>query len=261
MKAMVMAAGNGSGLRPLTDAIPKALASVSGVTLLEIIVGRLRAAGVDEVVINVHHHAAKLEEFVGRKRDFGLSVKLSPEPELLDTGGGLKAARRHLEGGAFFLHNVDIVSDIDLPALMSFHLRTGGLATLAVRDAPAERVLLADEEGMLCGHHDFRSGLRRLPRRPSGCLREFAFCGIQALSPDIFQAIDEEGRFSIIDAYLNLAGKGCELRVWDAGDCFWRDLGRVESLASLLEDAGKGVLPCGILELAGSGVRPPAGRA
>ncbi|OGD28983.1 MAG: hypothetical protein A2Y56_05060 [Candidatus Aminicenantes bacterium RBG_13_63_10] len=254
MKAMILAAGNGTSLRPLTDKIPKALVEVNGLTALELVVERLKAADVGEVVINVHHHAGQVEGFVLRKRGFGLQVKWSRERSLLDTGGALKAARRFFEDGEpFFVHNIDILSDIDLAAMMAAHGRTGALATLAVQERLAERTLLVDEEGVMCGHVDHRSGLRRLARRPSGRPREFAFCGIHVLSPGIFEAIEEDGRFSIIDAYLKLAGKGCIVRVFKADGRFWRDIGRIEALQSLLDEISRGALPPGLWRAPGAG--------
>lgn len=238
---MIFAAGNGSGLRPLTDRIPKALVDIRGVTVLEAVVGRLKAAGVRDIVINVHHHARLMEKHIADRGNFGLNITLSREPSLLDTGGGLKAARPFLrDGGDFFVHNVDIVSDIDLRALMEAHKRSGALATLAVQDGFSERALLADDDGNLCGHIDHRSGLRRLARRGRGRLRECAFCGIHALSPGVFEAVEEAGRFSIITAYLSLVEKGFAVRVFSAAGAFWRDIGKREALQSLRADLARG---------------------
>lgn len=252
MRAMILAAGNGSGLRPLTDRIPKALVNIGSVTVLEAVVERLKAAGVRAVVINVHHHALRLEQYAAGEGNFGIHVELSRENALLDTGGGLKAARSFFRNGEdFFVHNVDVVSDIDLRALMDAHRRSGALATLAVQNRDSKRSLLADEEGNLCGHIDHGSGLRRIARRGTGRLGERAFCGIHALSPAVFEAIEEEGRFSIIDAYLGLAEKGFAVRVFDAGEAFWRDIGSRESLRSLRADLARGALPRDVRAAAG----------
>ena len=145
MKAMVLAAGLGTRLRPLTDERPKALVEINGRTLLEIALARLREFGVREVIVNVHHFADMVVEYLAAKQNFGMRIEVSREDVLLDTGGGLKkAAWFFLEDGSeesFLLHNVDVVSDIDLGRMLDFHRSQQALATLAVQERPSSRQL------------------------------------------------------------------------------------------------------------------------
>src|SRR5499427_7278020 len=157
MKAMILAAGLGTRLRPLTDNKPKALVELGGRTLLEITLARLRSFGVSEVIVNVHHFADFVEEYLRAKANFGMRIEVSREAVLLDTGGGLKkAAWFFLEGsqpseGPFLLHNVDVISTIDLGRMVQFHTENGALATLAVQKRETSRCLLFDEGLQLCG--------------------------------------------------------------------------------------------------------------
>src|SRR5215469_2740989 len=157
MKAMVLAAGLGTRLRPLTDTRPKALVEIAGRTLLEITLTRLRSFGVSEVIVNVHHFADKVIDYLGGKQNFGMRIEISREDELLDTGGGLKKAGWFfLEDGRdepFLLHNVDVLSNVDLGEMLQFHTDHHALATLAVQERRSLRYLLFDEHGELCGRY------------------------------------------------------------------------------------------------------------
>ena len=151
MKAMILAAGLGTRLRPLTDNRPKALVEVAGRTMLEITLSRLRAFDVREVIINVHHFADMIIEYLKANDNFGMHIEVSREEALLDTGGGLKkAAHFFLEDSdgsdrPFILHNVDVISTIDLRRMVQFHTENKALATLAVQDRETSRYLLFDE--------------------------------------------------------------------------------------------------------------------
>ena len=155
MKAMVLAAGLGTRLGPLTDDRPKALVEINGRTLLEITLTRLRAFSVSQVIVNVHHFADMILEYLAEKQNFGIRIEISQENELLDTGGGLrKAAWFFLEDcrdEPFLLHNVDVLSNIDLAQMVRFHDEHHALATLAVQDRPSSRYLLFDQQELLCG--------------------------------------------------------------------------------------------------------------
>jgi mannose-1-phosphate guanylyltransferase len=245
MKAMVFAAGLGTRLRPLTDHRPKALVEVTGRTLLDIALARLRTFGVAEVIVNVHHHAGMIVDYLAAHRNFGMRIEVSREDLLLDTGGGLKkAAWFFLEGseGAqepFILHNVDVVSSIDLARMMQFHVEHNALATLAVQDRATSRYLLFDAKGRLCGRQAGRDGNAELVC-PADSVQPLAFCGIHIVSPRLLTMLDEDGAFSIIDAYLRLAAQGGTIAAFRADDCYWRDLGRPESLAQLERDVASG---------------------
>jgi NDP-sugar pyrophosphorylase family protein len=234
MKAMVLAAGLGTRLRPLTNDRPKALVEVGGRTMLEITLERLRAFGVGEVIVNVHHYADMVIEYLRVHQNFGMRVEVSREDPLLDTGGGLKkAAWFFLEDesdDAFLVHNVDVISTIDLARLVRAHTERGALATLAVQDRATSRYLLFDGEGQLCGRRAGRDGAPEMVR---DCVdaQALAFSGIQVLSTEFLKMMSEEGAFSIIGSYLRLAGGGERVLAFRADEYQWRDLGKPESVA------------------------------
>ncbi|HET7871219.1 MAG TPA: nucleotidyltransferase family protein [Terriglobales bacterium] len=242
MKAMVLAAGLGTRLRPLTDDRPKALVELGGRALLEITLARLREAGVGEVVVNVHHLADLVTEYLNANHNFGMRIEISREDDLLlDTGGGLKkAAWFFLEDGddkPFLLHNVDVVSAIDLGRMVLAHKENGALATLAVQRRESSRYLLFDERGELCGRQRREEQLvRQAPQRDG-----LAFCGIHVISTRMLRMMREEGVFSIIDSYLRLAGAGEKIKAFRADEYYWRDLGTAESLRRAEEDLRQGV--------------------
>jgi NDP-sugar pyrophosphorylase family protein len=246
MKAMILAAGLGTRLRPLNNHRPKALVELAGRTLLEITLARLRSAGVTEVIVNIHHYADLMREFL-HTRDFGMRVEISPEPILLDTGGGLKnAASFLLESGPrsdqpFILHNVDILTNIDLAAMLRFHREQNALVVLATQDRPTSRPLLFDEQCNLCGRI-VGAGEREMAR-PVESPIPLAFNGIHILSPRVFDLMTEDGAFSIIPTYLRLAAAGESVRCYRANQFYWRDLGRPEQLAQAASDIAAGLYP------------------
>lgn len=240
MKAMVLAAGIGSRLRPLTDRVPKALLEVGGVPMLERVLRRLAAFGVDAAVVNAFHHADQIEAFLGSK-DLGLRVAVSREESLLDTGGGLKKAASFFDDGKpFFLHNVDVETDLDLDLLLREHRESGVLATVAVQDRPTSRHLLFTSEGALCGW-EAGGGAVQWARGPVDGAVRLAFNGIHAVSPEIFGRMSEEGAFSILRSYLRLAGEGALVRAYRMGeDCYWKDIGSPEKLEEVRRRAAGG---------------------
>jgi NDP-sugar pyrophosphorylase family protein len=245
MKAMILAAGLGTRLRPLTDDRPKALVQVAGHALLELTLLRLRSFGVHEVIINTHHFADQVVEFLRAHRNFGMSVEISREEELLDTGGGLKKAAAFFLAGKhpdepFLLHNVDVLSSIDLTRMVQFHREHASLATLAVQLRPTSRYLLFDRNGQLCGR---RAGLDGTPEwaRAADDAQAHAFCGIHVLSKRIFSLMQETGTFSIIPVYLRLAALGERILAFPAENAYWRDLGRPESIKLATRDFENGL--------------------
>ncbi len=247
MKAMILAAGLGTRLRPLTDKRPKALVEIAGRTMVEITLSRLRAFGVREVIINVHHFADMVVEYLKTNDNFGMRVEISREGVLLDTGGGLKkAAWFFLEDSKrveepFILHNVDVISTIDLRRMLQFHAENQALATLAVQDRETTRYLLFDEELRLCGR---RTGSDQKSEivRPSRQVQALAFSGIHVISPRLLPMMSEEGAFSIIDTYLRIAGQGEKIAAFRADEYYWRDLGRPENVMQAAEDLKQRVL-------------------
>ena len=240
MKAMVLAAGLGTRLRPLTDDRPKALVEIDGRTLLEIALERLRAFGVTDIIINVHHFAEMIVQYLAAKQNFGMRIEISREDTLLDTGGGLKkAAWFFLEGPddePFLLHNVDVMSNIDFGRMVQFHKEHDALATLAVQERQSSRYLLFDEQRQLCGRRSERENRTELAR-PAEPLQPLAFCGIHVISPRLLEMMTEEGVFSIIETYLHLASRNEKIMAFRSDESYWRDLGTIESL----EQAGQDV--------------------
>jgi NDP-sugar pyrophosphorylase family protein len=229
MKAMVLAAGVGSRLRPLTDGIPKALLDVGGTPMIEHVIRRLKAAGVTELIVNLNHLGDRIVEFLASKDHFGLRVAFTREAELLDTGGGLKNAAWFFDDGQpFFLHNVDVLSDIDLGGLLRHHQGLGALATLAVQRRPGARQLLFDRDGRLCGRES-REGVE-WAKGPVSDVERFGFTGIQALSPAVFPKMTERGAFPITHMYLRLAGQGERIVAYRADGSYWQDIGSPEKL-------------------------------
>jgi NDP-sugar pyrophosphorylase family protein len=247
MKAMILAAGLGTRLRPLTNDRPKALVTVASRTLLEIALCRLRSFGVREVIVNAHHHAEMIVEYLKAHDNFGMRIELSREEELLDTGGGLKQAAHFFDDSLqepFILHNVDVISTIDLGQMATFHMEHSALATLAVQERETSRYLLFDEQAQLCGRRVGRAPKAEFGEdqfvRPAQQIQALAFSGIHVISPKIFAKMGEEGAFSIIDAYLHLASQGEKIIAFRADGCYWRDLGRPENLLEAAQDLASG---------------------
>ena len=247
MKAMIFAAGLGTRLRPLTNDRPKALVEIEGRTLLEIALGRLREFGIRDVVINAHHFADKLVEYIEAHDRFGMHIAVSREDELLDTGGGLKkAAHFFLEDARavksdepIIVHNVDVVSAIDLGRMAKVHAKEKALATLAVQERKTSRYLLFDEHMQLCGRRIGEVATAEVVRK-SRQVQPLAFAGIHIVSPRLFAKLTEDGPFSIITSYLRLAGDEEKILGFRADGAYWRDLGRPEELARAAKELEAG---------------------
>jgi NDP-sugar pyrophosphorylase family protein len=238
---MVLAAGLGTRLRPLTNDRPKALVELGGRTLLEITLTRLGSFGVREVIINVHHFADLVIEYLKTKNNFSLQVEISREELLLDTGGGLKKASwfflqdSNRVDEPFILHNVDVVSTIDFQRLLNFHNENRALATLAVQERESSRYLLFDEHEELCGRRIGRDHDPELVR-PMPNLQALAFSGIHMISPRLLSQMTEEGVFSVIATYLRMARQGEKILAFRADEYYWRDLGKLEDLRQAEQD-------------------------
>ena len=241
MKAMILAAGLGTRLRPLTNERPKALVEINGRTLLEIVLARLKAFGIREVVINAHHFADKLVEYLKANDNFGMTIEVSREDLLLDTGGGLKKAAHFFLAEStgseepILVHNVDVISTIDFTRMAQVHDDNKALATLAVQDRETSRYLLFDENLHLCGRRNGRDAPLEMVR-PSRNVSPLAFSGIHIVSPRLFGKLTEQGVFSIITSYLRLAGEGEAILGFRADECHWRDLGRLDDLKRAVQD-------------------------
>ncbi len=239
---MVLAAGLGTRLRPLTNDRPKALVELGGRTLLEIALTRLASFGVREVIINVHHFAELVVQYLKTNNNFGLNLEISREELLLDTGGGLKKAGWFfLQDPArldepFLLHNVDVISTIDLRRLLQSQSENHALAAVAVQQRESSRQLLFNAEGELCGR--WINGRDPEFVRSTPNTKALAFSGIHAISPRLLPKITEQGVFSIIESYLRLAGEGERILAFGADEYQWRDLGRIEDLQQAEKEIG-----------------------
>ncbi len=212
MKAMIFAAGLGTRLKPLTDTIPKALVPIHGKPLLEHIILKLKTAGIEEIIVNVHHHPDMIIDFLNEKNNFNIRIEISDEREkLLDTGGGIKKASWFFDDGEpFLIHNVDILSNVDVEALLKSHQQADNqLVTLVVSWRETNRYLLFDKENKLHGWVNVKTG----ETKPTSNIavdefEKFAFSGIQIVSPKIFELMESEGdKFPIIDFYLKTCKK------------------------------------------------------
>ena len=202
MRAMILAAGLGTRLRPLTDQRPKALVEVNGRTMLEITLSRLHSFGVSDVIINTFHFPHLIEEYLRKKNNFGMNIEVILEDTLLDTGGGLKNAehffpQRSNADEPFIVHNVDVLSTIDLHRMIEVHKKNHALATLAVQDRKTSRHLLFDHELCLCGRRSAANASQLIGKSTPSA--ELAFCGIHVISPRLLSMLTEEGAFSIIE--------------------------------------------------------------
>lgn len=233
MKAMILAAGIGTRLRPITLEKPKCLVEVQGISLLEHTIRYLKYFGVKEIVINVHHFADQIEQFIRDKNNFGIHIDLSDEREvLLDTGGGLAKAKWFFgDKKPFFLIASDVITDLDLRAIYDYHLNLGPLVTLAVKHRPSSREFLFDPAHRLCGWHNNVTGETRWVHQIPNPLK-IAFSTIHVIDPGLFDLVTETGAFSLIDLYLRLAGDHVILG-FEHNETEWFEFGRIENLESL----------------------------
>lgn len=235
---MIFAAGLGTRLRPLTDTKPKALVGFNGQTLLQWNIMRLLKAGFNRIVVNVHHFAPLVIKYLDENKGFGADIIVSDESDqLLDTGGGLKKAADHFKDGLpILIHNVDVISNIDLMALYNYHKAQHALATLAVRNRKSSRVLLFDDDDLLRGWRNNVTGELKLPLTISQPekLQPLAFSGIQVINQELPGLLTETGKFSMIDVYLRLSITHA-VRAYRHNEDYWTDVGKIEELKAAEE--------------------------
>lgn len=234
MKAMIFAAGMGTRLKPLTDTTPKALIPIGGKPMLEHIILKLKAAGFQQIVINIHHFGQEIIDFLTANNNFGVQIEISDERGyLLDTGGGIKKAAQFLDGKEpFLIHNVDIFSNTDLREIYNRHIETNSLATLLVSKRNTSRYLLFNKENKLCGWRNHATGEVKsyYPDFDPEQYNEYAFGGIHVLSPGIFRYMDEwTGKFPIINFYLSICAKAT-IQAYLADNLRLLDIGKPEAL-------------------------------
>ena len=229
MKAMILAAGLGTRFKPWTDQHPKALAMVNGKSLLERNIRYLQSFGIKDVIVNVHHFADQVRDAIIAHDGWGSNISVSDETgAVLETGGGLKKAAAFFDYGSFVMMNADVLTDLDLRAMIFFHEEKKPLVTLAVADRKSSRYFLFNSKERLAGWRNTKTGEEKIAI-PGEELHQKAFSGIHIISPEIFPLIHRQGKFSIVDVYLELAATKTILGFDHTGSRFI-DVGKPEAL-------------------------------
>lgn len=231
MKAMILAAGKGSRLKEITANIPKALVRIAGVPMIELQIKKLIYYGFDEIIINIHHYADQIVDFIKANNSYGIRIEFSHEKdELLETGGGLvKASWFFDDGKAFLIHNVDPLCNINLKDLYNYHLKNRPLVTLAVKDRPTSRSLIFNTANNLCGW-EFPAENRLIKVREfTDNIYKIAFSCFHIIEPRIFPLITETGAFSLTMMYLRLAADH-NIMAFRHDQDFWFDMGKSANL-------------------------------
>lgn len=230
---MILAAGLGTRLMPLTENKPKALIEINGQTLLELAIKKLQKHGFNNIIVNVHHFPDMIVNYLNLHNNFGCEIFISDERELLlDTGGAIKQVEKHV-GFNFpvLVYNVDVLTDFNLQILYDYHSSSDNLATVAVRKRKTTRYLLLDRDNTLCGWTNKSTNEERIVRNHAFNLNEFAFSGIHVVNPAIFKLMPDEKKFSMIDLYLKLAPDFL-IKGYDHSDTEWHDAGKLKDLAA-----------------------------
>ena len=230
MKAMILAAGLGTRFKPWTDQHPKALALINRKSLLERNVHYLQQAGITDLLVNVHHFADQIIDAIETNDGWGSRITISDESdEVLETGGGLKKAAWFFTEAPFVMMNADMLTDLDLKSMISFHQQHAPLATLAITDRASSRYFLFNEKDRLCGWRNVKTGAARISFS-APVMQEKAFSGIHILSPEIFPLMQQQGKFSIVDVYLELAASYV-IKGFDHSGSKLVDVGKPEAVA------------------------------
>lgn len=232
---MIFAAGKGMRLKPLTDHTPKALVKINNVPMLEINIKKLIAIGVREMIINVHHLADQIIDFLNSNDNFGIRIEISDETnELLDTGGGLKKASWFFDDNEpFFLHNADVISNINLLDMLKYHIKNNALATLAVRERKSSRYFIFNDNLNLCGWENTKTN-ERIITNFCNKTKNLAFSGIHIINPTIFNYLNDEKIFSIVQSYIDVSKDEC-IKAYRHDNSFWFDIGESNKLRSAEE--------------------------
>jgi len=230
VRGMILAAGLGTRLKPWTDHHPKALAMVNGRSLLQRNIEYLQQFGITEVIVNVHHFAEQIISAVENNRGWGSNITISDETDaVLETGGGLQKAGWYLQNEeAFVLMNVDILTDLNLTAMIQQHLNSAAIATLAVTERNTSRYFLFNDKSELCGWRNVSTGEEKIVK-DSLSTHPKAFSGIHVISGNIFKHLTKEGKFSMVDVYLDLA-KDHFIQSFDHSESKFIDVGKPESV-------------------------------
>jgi len=227
---MILAAGLGTRFKPWTDKHPKALALINNKSLLQRNIEYLQGWGIHEVIVNVHHFAEQIVDAIHLNNGWGSKITISDEKDaVLETGGGLMKASSYLREETFVLMNVDILTGLDLGAMIAAHHKLMPLATLATTDRKTSRYFLFDHLDNLCGWRNTKTGEEKIMRTTADA-RPKAFSGIHVIEPRIFDLIKQQGKFSMVDVYLSLAGEEI-IKSFDHSATSFIDVGKPESVA------------------------------
>jgi NDP-sugar pyrophosphorylase family protein len=231
MRAMILAAGLGTRLKPLTNSTPKALIKIKEFTLLELQIKKLISEGFDQIIINVHHFGDVVKNYLKQNNFFNCSIEISDESEkLLDTGGGLKKASHFFrDSEPFLVYNVDILSNISLRKLIKYHLASESIATLAIQNRDSSRKFLFDKNNILCGWMNQKSNENIITRDEQSELFPYSFSGIQVINTKIFKYFPDKDIFSLVEIYLSAARKA-KISGYVHNDDLWIDIGKMENL-------------------------------
>jgi MurNAc alpha-1-phosphate uridylyltransferase len=233
MKAMILAAGKGTRLLPLTKNKPKVLVEIQGMPLLEHTIRYLLHFGIHEIIINVHQFSSQIFDFLKKNDSFGARIEISDESiDLLDTGGGLYKAKWFFDDSSpFLLTSSDVITNLNLNEMIQFHKKYNPLVTLAVKQRHSTRDFIFDQEQRLCGWHNNTTGEIRMMRQVQYQI-PLAFSAIHIIDPAFFNFVTERGCFSIIDVYLRLASKHTILG-YEHNKSLWFECGRIENIERL----------------------------
>lgn len=236
---MILAAGKGERLRPLTNSIPKAMVPIHQTPALAWLIRRLTHLGTNRIAINTHYRADVIQDYIEQCSSTLPQITLFFEKQLLGTGGGILATKNYWEDSSLIVHNVDVFCSANLQKIFHHHKTQENWATLLTQDRPTQTRLLIDEAANICGIHYYKTNDYRLVRKPQGQLVEQGFNGIQFISTKIFPLCQYSGEFSIIDFYLDLCSQELPIKAYDIGSAYWKDFGTPEKLKQLETDWNK----------------------
>ncbi len=234
MKAIILAAGLGTRLKKITSNKPKALVEINGITMLEMVITKLKSQGISKFLINIHHHGQSIIDYLDKNKNFGVDIHISDERnQLLGTGGAILLAKDFIIGNeTVLIHNVDIISDVDIDKLEKQHFNSQSVASLCVRKRKTKRYLLFDDNMKLTGWTNDEKQEFKWVREKVDCYDKYAFSGIYLISPDFVEDTKHINNFSIIDSWLEIAKSKLISGFLDETE-IWHDLGTQERICKV----------------------------
>ena len=228
MQGMILAAGFGTRLAPLTDNCPKALVPLNNRPLLGYIIDKYITSGITEIIINAHYLSEQIIDFV-KNNNFNAEVKVIVEENILGTGGGIFNMLEYITDDDFFVYNTDVVSDIDLPSLMEYHKQNTPLATMVMQDRETFNQVIIDNEKHFCGLKYKKNNKEIVAKQPVEPFKILAFCGIHVINKNILKYKSTDNEFSIISTYLDAVSNNENILSYQP-DIYWKDVGTIEKL-------------------------------